>query len=331
MVLTHLLKLRRRVVHQRSKKLNLFVRILPPALVLGGILAIGFVSAETVSVQETVLVTGRVYGKTVNPAPPPQPNPVPNNGVPLAPQLSGTDSATFTGFAYPGAIISILKNGLVLNETSVNQDGSFSVPVKNIIPGTYTFTLQAKDSNGVKSAQVSYTIMIESGIVTVVSGVIMPPTITTDKTEVKLGDTVILSGYAIPNKEVNVNIFARNGVVKSLFANASGVWSYTLSTSNYDAGDYNVKARTKVNEEYTKYSEVVLFTIGNKNTARKKGLSSLINARCDLNNDSRVNLLDFSIMAFWYKRLGFPSKVDLNSDGRINLTDLSILAYCWTG
>jgi hypothetical protein len=44
-----------------------------------------------------------------------------------------------------------------------------------------------------------------------------------------------------------------------------------------------------------------------------------------------VNILDFSIMAFWYKRLGFPAKVDLNTDNKVNLTDLSILAYCWTG
>lgn len=298
---------------------------------LGGILGICGVYAQTVNVSQPVEVTGIVYRNTVNPAPPPQPNPIPNNGIPLAPQLSGTDSATFSGQAYPGATISILKNGLVLHEASVNSNGSFTVPLRNIVPGTYTFTLLAKDTNGLKSSQVTYTIMIESGIVTTVTGIIMPPTITTDKTEVKLGDTITFSGTSIPNTEVTLNIFARNGVFKTALANASGTWTYALSTSNYETSDYNAKARTKIGAEYTLYSDTILFTIGNKNTSRKKGLLSLINARCDLNNDSRVNLLDFSIMAFWYKRLGFPAKVDLNSDGRINLTDLSILAYCWTG
>jgi hypothetical protein len=64
--------------------------------------------------------------------------------------------------------------------------------------------------------------------------------------------------------------------------------------------------------------------------AKLSGLTGF-RKKCDLNNDNRVNLLDFSIMAFWYKRLGFPPKVDLNSDANVNLTDLSILAYCWTG
>ena len=75
-----------------------------------------------------------------------------------------------------------------------------------------------------------------------------------------------------------------------------------------------------------------MFRVGDTNRLRAK-VSELpgFRKRCDLNNDSRVNILDFSIMAFWYKRLGFPPRVDLNADNNINLTDLSILAYCWTG
>ena len=142
---------------------------------------------------------------------------------------------------------------------------------------------------------------------------------------------IIFSGKSIPNTEVTLTLFARTGITRNALVNASGTWTYTYTTTNLDSGDYSVRARTKVSALYTLYSETILYTVGNKNTLRKKSAISLIGARCDLNNDSRVNLLDFSIMAYWYKRLGFPMKVDLNSDGRINLTDLSILAYCWTG
>ncbi len=51
----------------------------------------------------------------------------------------------------------------------------------------------------------------------------------------------------------------------------------------------------------------------------------------DLNNDKRVNLIDFSITAYWYKRPSPPATVDLNNDGKVNLVDFSIMAYYWTG
>lgn len=331
MLLLNLLKQRRRVNQLRSNTKLFFTRVLPLTVLLSGILGIYTTLAETVTITDPVQVTGIVYEKTIPVAPPPQPNPISNNGIPLPQALSGTDSASFSGYAYPGAMISIMKNGLLVHESPAGQDGRFTIPVRNIVPGTYTFTLLAKDVSGIKSSQVTYTIIIAGGIVTEVNGIIMPPTITTDKTEVKVGDPIIFSGASIPNKDLTLTVFARSGLTRTITANASGTWTYALETSTFDTGDYNAKVRTKVGLESTLYSESVLFTMGNKNTLRKKGSLSLINARCDLNNDSRVNLLDFSIMAFWYKRLGFPAKVDLNSDNRINLTDLSILAYCWTG
>ena len=56
----------------------------------------------------------------------------------------------------------------------------------------------------------------------------------------------------------------------------------------------------------------------------------------DLNKDGKVNLVDFSIAAFWYKRSTSdafkPIEIErLNGDGKVDLTDLSIMAYYWTG
>lgn len=290
----------------------------------------GLTAQSTRTASETVTVGAVVISHTVSPAtPPPTPSVNTNNGVPLTIE-SGTDRAIFKGRAYPGSTISLLKNGLVLNELPAKEDGTFEVPVYNILPGTYTFSLLAKDSSGLKSSMVTYTIIITSNVVTEVKGIILPPTITTDKSEVKFGDNIIFSGRGIPDSEVFLTIFAKSGVTRTINTDASGVWSYTLTTKGLDLSDYNAKARTKIENTFTLYSDTILFTVGTSNKIRKSGVS-LISARCDLNNDSRVNLLDFSIMAFWYKRLGFPMKVDLNSDNRINLTDLSILAYCWTG
>lgn len=51
---------------------------------------------------------------------------------------------------------------------------------------------------------------------------------------------------------------------------------------------------------------------------------------CDFNNDGLCNIIDLSILLFWFGKTG-PEIVryDLNQDGRINLKDISILFYRW--
>lgn len=58
--------------------------------------------------------------------------------------------------------------------------------------------------------------------------------------------------------------------------------------------------------------------------------------RGDLNNDCHVDLVDFSIAAFWWRKsLGQEfinrEKESLNGDGVVDLVDFSIMAYYWTG
>lgn len=324
-------KTRVNLAKRKNKGISLFLICIGTFSPLSDYFGVMYISAQTASsFTETVTIDAVVISNTVSPAtPPPSPSVITNNGVPLVNE-SGTDSAIFKGKAYSGSTVSVLKNGLVLNELPANIDGTFEVPVHNIRPGTYTFSLLAKDSKGLKSSTVTYTIVITSGSITEVSDIVIPPTITTDKIEVKAGDLITFSGTSVPNSDILLSLFIKSGINKTVSSNSKGEWSYILSTKDFELGDYNAKARTKISTDVSSYSETVLFTIGTSNKMRKSGLSSST-MRCDLNNDSRVNLLDFSIMAFWYKRLGFPIKVDLNSDKRINLTDLSILAYCWTG
>ena len=73
------------------------------------------------------------------------------------------------------------------------------------------------------------------------------------------------------------------------------------------------------------------FTVGTENVYEQSSGSSTCVVRADLNGDCSVNLVDFSILAYWYKRSGFPAAYDLNGDGKIDLVDFSIMAYYWTG
>ncbi len=49
----------------------------------------------------------------------------------------------------------------------------------------------------------------------------------------------------------------------------------------------------------------------------------------DINCDGKVNLVDFSIMYYWFEKTPVPPRVDLNRDGRVNIFDFSIMAYYW--
>lgn len=54
-------------------------------------------------------------------------------------------------------------------------------------------------------------------------------------------------------------------------------------------------------------------------------------SRGDLNNDCRVDLVDFSILIYWVDRPNPPAHIDLDGSGVVDLVDFSILAYYWTG
>ncbi len=276
---------------------------------------------ENVTISATVL-----QNPNSNPSTPPLGSPGNTN------PLTITDVAIFKGIAYQGSIVTLLKNGVVLANIPANPDGTFELHLSNLAPGTYSFGLRAEDKSGLKSKLLVFTIFVSTSVTTIVEGIFIPPTITSDKIEVKKGGPIFFSGTTVPNADIRLSLILEEEIIKRVKADQNGFWSYTLDSSTLLLGDYTAKARALTSGDLSPYSDSITVRVGATNRPRSK-ISKLtgFNTRCDLNNDNRVNLLDFSIMAFWYKRLTFPPKVDLNSDKYVNLTDLSILAYCWTG
>jgi len=51
---------------------------------------------------------------------------------------------------------------------------------------------------------------------------------------------------------------------------------------------------------------------------------------CDFNKDGRCDIVDFSILLYYFDRSGLQIRpYDLNYDGQINLIDFSILLFYW--
>ena len=287
-----------------------------------------FAQTTTNPLTTDITITAVVLGA---PVPIPSPYYPPQGPINM---IDATDVVVFRGLAFPGSVVSILKNGTIVADSPANSDGTFEVRVKRITPGTYSFGVRAEDSERIKSKLTLLTVFVSSGVVTVVDGIFIPPTITTDKIEVKKGDTITFMGRTAPESIIRllVRSFSGSEFIKQASSTGEGRWRFVYDTSSLSIGDHDGKSLSITEDDTSLYSELVSFRVGSVNRLRTK-VSDLTGFRkkCDLNDDSRVNLLDFSIMAFWYKRLGFPQKVDLNTDSKINLTDLSILAYCWTG
>jgi hypothetical protein len=294
--------------------------------------------AQTYTGTSTVTITAVVPDPN---APAPTPTPAPSGGgggggggggVPLS-AASGSDTAIFKGLAYPGSVITLIRNGVIAAEVPASPSGTFEIRLRGLNPGTYSFGIRAEDPDKLRSTLDLYTIYVAAAVTTVVDGIFIPPTITTDKVEVKRGDPIILAGRSAPNANVTLTVHSATELIKKITSNSSGSWLYKLDSSELEIGSHEGKVRASTESDLSLYSDPVGFNVGTTNRLRPAGASVALSgkAKCDLNGDSRVNIFDFSIMAFWYKRTGFPAKVDMNADGKINLTDFSIIAYCWTG
>lgn len=121
--------------------------------------------------------------------------------------------------------------------------------------------------------------------------------------------------------------------VWQVLADNSGAYTYELSANVFGYGEFEVKSQSIIrNNLQSSYSHIKTFKISDRNILNNN-IEFLIG---DLSKDGRVNLVDFSILAYWYKKELAPNfiiteKERLNGDGKIDLTDFSIMAYNWTG
>ena len=108
-----------------------------------------------------------------------------------------------------------------------------------------------------------------------------------------------------------------------------GRYQYSLDTSSLEFGDYSAEAVASLQGSFSGITSAqVNFTIAAKTILKEPTVCPFGG---DLNNDCFVNLIDFSILIFWFDRPDVPSQVDLNGDGKADLVDFSIMAYHWTG
>ncbi len=238
----------------------------------------------------------------------------------------GDTQVTITGKAFPNATVNILIDGDTVGTVRTNSRGEFQFNVTTD-PGTASFSFWATDSAGTRSLTVNTTFDVTQGAVTSLNGIMVPPTLRASTVNVNPGDTITLSGQTMPSVTVEVSIDNGKKMLTTT-SDALGAWSIPFNTGTVSVDTHTLKARfisgTGALKTESPYGTVLSLFVGVEGKAT---------SNADLNRDGKVNLIDFSILVFWWGTPGGNSNppADINQNGKVGLEDFSILLFNWTG
>jgi hypothetical protein len=239
-----------------------------------------------------------------------------------------------SGKAYPNSEVTFLSDGQIREITRAGSKGDFEITLNNVSPGLYLFTLYSEDFKGRRSSLLTFQVFVSAGSTVRSSGIFLSPTIDIDKTAVRKGDVLQIFGQASPDADVIINVSSEEEKFFRITTEKDGSYLYALDTGILEIGDHYTKSKQVYqNQMISPYSRTLSFNVGEKSIPKE---STKCPQKGDLNNDCRVNLIDFSIAAYWYKKKLSPQfvkieKEKLNGDAKVNLIDFSIMAYYYTG
>lgn len=249
---------------------------------------------------------------------------------PAQPYQSGDGEVTIRGYAFPQSSVVVLVDGKVAQNTRAGGDGSFSVTLEEIARGAYGFGVYAIDRDNVRSSTFSTTFTVTGSRASTLSNINVMPSVSVSPNPVNPGSPLIVKGYSIPNAAITIeNQNDRTSASLKTFTTTSasnGAWSVQIPTEGLSAGTYKVRARARQEEAgiSTNFSAYTFYGVGQQ---------AQVPRGSDLNRDGKVNLIDFSILLFWWNTDGGNSNpsADINGDGKVSLTDFSIMIFNWTG
>ncbi len=230
------------------------------------------------------------------------------------------------GRAYPSRTINFLLDTVSVGSVRSGSDGRFEFSA-SASPGTATLGIWATDGSGNRSITINNTFDVTQGAITNLNGIVLPPTLVAASQNVDPGAVVTLSGESVPNSVVELHI-DNSARIEETSVGADGKWSIALNTSTLTIAEHTLRARTVVGTPplttNSGFSSSLQLFVGVEGRATRPS---------DLNRDGFVNLIDFSILIFWWGTNGGDSDppADINGNARVGLEDFSILLFNWTG
>jgi len=148
---------------------------------------------------------------------------------------------------------------------------------------------------------------------------------------VKRGNPIRVFGQSAPESLITIEVNSEEELFFQTQSDKDGVYSFSFLTSPLQIGSHSTHSNASKSSEISRPSKVVAFNVGTKDILKSKTDAPKSAGKGDQNSDGKINLVDFSIASYWYKKKNFPPAYDLNSDGKIDLIDFSIMASGWTG
>ena len=228
-------------------------------------------------------------------------------------------SVIFAGYSAPRSIVRSFANGRLLGESLVGDDGRYSISISDIAAGFHVFGLMSIDPSGRFSALQNVPMRLSADSRTTVDGVVLAPSISLEE-----GTTIRISGSTIPYAQVTLSVSARSFDTRS---DLLGRYFFELERGTFAAGVHSARVHAEAGSFVAPFGLPVQFTIGERVVLSPQ--------RADLNGDTRVDITDFSVLLYWFRRDLSPALLELererlSGDGRIDFTDFSIMAYHWT-
>ncbi len=223
----------------------------------------------------------------------------------------------FTGDAFPNALVTILDGGAVAGTTVANATSFFDKTISGLSPTMHTFGVYAQALDGRKTLTLSFNITVLSGMTITVSGILLPPILTTPSQE-KRPKTLVQSGLARHNSTVTTFTAGPTNRDDQVTTNASGEWQVNVPQVLH-LGAHSISAMVDDG--------------GGGQSVLTNPSTSEILLSADLNIDNLVSLTDFSMLMFNYGLASPPNvAADINDNGgQVDLVDFSVMMFYWTG
>lgn len=186
----------------------------------------------------------------------------------------GENRVTIYGYTSPNSKVE-LSNSEVYSLTYSNDTGYFNFD-KILLPKETLsdLCLNSTDNNSRQSTPVCFSPPPETNYHTDIGPILLPPTISLEKSDIDPNSTVVTSGQAIPNSQVNINFYKVNdsaqafGVkqvyaysLPSVTATTDEFGNFSLNLPTAYASDYRLYATAKFNDNYSPKSNTLIYIL----------------------------------------------------------------------
>ncbi len=237
--------------------------------------------------------------------------------------LSSVATVVLQGRAYPQSAVTILADGKIQDTVIADKNAVWTKKLF-IASGSHTFAVYSADSKGRRSLTYTFSLRASGGTVSTVSGIFIAPTLDIDKSQVRKGDVLNILGQTAPSSTVSIFINSEDQIVHEVLVDEQGAYFLAFDTDPLSYGDHTTKSQSLLDGTLSAISQTISFKVGTRSIVKK--------APGDISGDGRVNIIDFSILLFWWgdtSERGL-SAADINKDARVDLKDLSIMLFYWT-